>query len=371
MDTGGRSRPCASRVLERQRLPRRVPDRRGARPGRADRDHRPRHRPGARARAADPRVRLEAGRTTTCSPRARSPATSSSAARSAPAATTPTGARCRTWRASATRSSRRAPTARFVVTKHAGTGGLVTRRHRARTSSSTRWAIRARYLDARLRRRLHQLRARARTAATACACRGVRGAPPTDDATRSRSATRTAGRRSASSRSRARTRSRRRGCAREIVWQRLALDGCEYADEEKLVEFVGANVCHAGIAAADTADPPEVVLRIGVKGRDRGKVDRFGTELVPLVTSGPPGRHRLRRRPARRRPRSSATGRRCVAQGAASTPRVSVVEAASTHAMPVPLSRIADARSGDKGEGSNVGVMARSRRGLRVPEASS
>jgi hypothetical protein len=27
----------------------------------------------------------------------------------------------------------------------------------------------------------------------------------------------------------------------------------------------------------------------------------------------------------------------------------------------VPLSRIADARSGDKGEGSNVGVMARSR----------
>ena len=29
--------------------------------------------------------------------------------------------------------------------------------------------------------------------------------------------------------------------------------------------------------------------RMGVKGPDRAKVDRFGMELVPLVTSGPPG----------------------------------------------------------------------------------
>jgi hypothetical protein len=28
---------------------------------------------------------------------------------------------------------------------------------------------------------------------------------------------------------------------------------------------------------------------MGVKGPDREKVDRFGMELVPLVTSGPPG----------------------------------------------------------------------------------
>ena len=38
-----------------------------------------------------------------------------------------------------------------------------------------------------------------------------------------------------------------------------------------------------------SADPVEVVLRMGVKGPDRKKVDRFGSELVPLVTSGPPG----------------------------------------------------------------------------------
>ena len=77
-------------------------------------------------------------------------------------------------------------------------------------------------------------------------------------------------------------------CAR-IVWDRLASDGFEYAPEERLVEFVGANVCHAGISVPEAGEPSEVVLRMGVKGTDRRKIDRFGSELVPLVTSGPPG----------------------------------------------------------------------------------
>ena len=77
-------------------------------------------------------------------------------------------------------------------------------------------------------------------------------------------------------------------CA-QVVWQRLALDGFEYAPEERLVEFVGANVCHEGIAIDGAGEPSEVVLRMGVKGPDRSRVDRFGPELVPLVTSGPPG----------------------------------------------------------------------------------
>lgn len=76
-------------------------------------------------------------------------------------------------------------------------------------------------------------------------------------------------------------------CA-EIVWQRLASDGVEYAPHERLEEFLGANVCHAGIASAER-EPSEVVLRMGVKGSDQKKIDRFGMELVPLVTSGPPG----------------------------------------------------------------------------------
>jgi hypothetical protein len=75
----------------------------------------------------------------------------------------------------------------------------------------------------------------------------------------------------------------------EIVWKRLAYDGCSFSDEERIVEFVGAGVCHAGIAGGEAADPPEVVLRLGVKSRERARVERFGFELVPLVTSGPPG----------------------------------------------------------------------------------
>jgi len=77
-------------------------------------------------------------------------------------------------------------------------------------------------------------------------------------------------------------------CAR-VVWERLAFDGFEYAPEERMEEYVGAGVCHAGIDSGENPDAVEVVLRMGVKGKDRAKVDRFGMELVPLVTSGPPG----------------------------------------------------------------------------------
>jgi hypothetical protein len=76
-------------------------------------------------------------------------------------------------------------------------------------------------------------------------------------------------------------------CA-EIVFQRVAMDGVIFSEEEKFVEIVGTNVCHAGIAPAPL-EPAEVVLRIGAKGRDAAKLDRLGLEIVPLVTSGPPG----------------------------------------------------------------------------------
>ncbi|MDP6369987.1 MAG: DUF1446 domain-containing protein [Planctomycetota bacterium] len=75
----------------------------------------------------------------------------------------------------------------------------------------------------------------------------------------------------------------------EIVWRRLASDGFEYSEAERMVEFIGANVCHAGIPVPGANEPAEVVLRMGVKGPERAKVSRFGSELIPLVTSGPPG----------------------------------------------------------------------------------
>ena len=76
-------------------------------------------------------------------------------------------------------------------------------------------------------------------------------------------------------------------CA-DIVFRRAAMDGAEFREDEKFVEIVGTNVCHAGIAKPPT-DPAEVVLRIGAKGADKDKLNRLGMEIVPLVTSGPPG----------------------------------------------------------------------------------
>ena len=76
-------------------------------------------------------------------------------------------------------------------------------------------------------------------------------------------------------------------CA-EIVFDRVAMDGVTFTDEEKFVEIVGTNVCHAGITPAP-ADPAEVILRIGARSNDKAKLDRLGMEIVPLVTSGPPG----------------------------------------------------------------------------------
>lgn len=74
-------------------------------------------------------------------------------------------------------------------------------------------------------------------------------------------------------------------CA-EALWGRLRRAGCEF--DQTLTEFVGVDSCHGSITP-----PPfpvnEVVLRVGVKDRSRVKVDRFGKEIAPLVTSGPPG----------------------------------------------------------------------------------
>ena len=76
-------------------------------------------------------------------------------------------------------------------------------------------------------------------------------------------------------------------CA-DIVFERVAMDGVTFTDEEKFVEIVGTNVCHAGIVPAPT-EPAEVILRIGARSDDKSKLDRLGMEIVPVVTSGPPG----------------------------------------------------------------------------------
>jgi hypothetical protein len=70
-----------------------------------------------------------------------------------------------------------------------------------------------------------------------------------------------------------------------IVRERLRVLGLDF--EAIHTEIFGVDACH-GSAAPPNADPPEVQLRIGVRGADRGAVERFTRELIPLVLSGPP-----------------------------------------------------------------------------------
>jgi hypothetical protein len=55
-----------------------------------------------------------------------------------------------------------------------------------------------------------------------------------------------------------------------------------------LTEFVGVNATHGHLAGEPSADIPEVQLRFGVRGQDRGAVERFTKEIAPLILTGPP-----------------------------------------------------------------------------------
>ncbi len=57
--------------------------------------------------------------------------------------------------------------------------------------------------------------------------------------------------------------------------------------DEMRTEYQGYDSCHGPLSRA-IADPNEVVLRIGVRGKDYKSVERFGKELAPLILTGPP-----------------------------------------------------------------------------------
>jgi hypothetical protein len=70
-----------------------------------------------------------------------------------------------------------------------------------------------------------------------------------------------------------------------IVRGRLKMLGLEFAEIH--TEYLGLNACH-GPLSHPIDDPNEVVLKIGVRGKDYKAVERFGREIVPLVLTGPP-----------------------------------------------------------------------------------
>jgi hypothetical protein len=76
--------------------------------------------------------------------------------------------------------------------------------------------------------------------------------------------------------------------AAECVWKRLERAGVVFEPEDRVQEVVGTGVCVPGVFP-EPDEPPEVVLRVGVRHPDKERVDRFGPEIAPLITTGPPG----------------------------------------------------------------------------------
>ena len=70
---------------------------------------------------------------------------------------------------------------------------------------------------------------------------------------------------------------------------RARLDRLGLKFDHVLTEFVGASATHGPLAGAPRADAPEVQLRVGVRGQDRGAIERFTKEIAPLILTGPPG----------------------------------------------------------------------------------
>ena len=73
--------------------------------------------------------------------------------------------------------------------------------------------------------------------------------------------------------------------ADEILRARLA--DLTLPFEEIRTEFLGYSSSHGPLAEA-LPEVNEVVLRVGVRSKDRCAVERFGQELIPLVLTGPP-----------------------------------------------------------------------------------
>ena len=70
---------------------------------------------------------------------------------------------------------------------------------------------------------------------------------------------------------------------------RARIDRLGLRFDRVLTEFVGVNATHGTLAGPPSPDVAEVQLRIGVRGNDRSAVERFTKEIAPLILTGPPG----------------------------------------------------------------------------------
>ena len=74
--------------------------------------------------------------------------------------------------------------------------------------------------------------------------------------------------------------------ADRILRQRLKDLGFEF--EQILTEYVGVDATHGVLAGPPNPGTPEVQLRVGVRAAEKAPVERFTREIAPLVLTGPP-----------------------------------------------------------------------------------
>ena len=169
----------------------------------------------------------------------------------------------------------------------------------------------------------------------------------------------------------------------EMLWHRV---GSAFVDRR--ADLVGYRSCWG--AAAPEIEPNEGVFRAAVRDPDRGKVERFAHAMLGLALQAPPGLGVFGGRPEVQEayaywpalvPRELVAPRIEVVRGESRIVReltpappgasgagqalppppglIDLPEAGGSRVR-VPLRRIAYARSGDKGDHANIGVAARS-----------
>ena len=74
--------------------------------------------------------------------------------------------------------------------------------------------------------------------------------------------------------------------ADRILRERLDRLGLRF--DKILTEFVGVNSTHGPLVPAAGYEAPEVQLRVGVRSENKAMVERFTREIAPLVLNGPP-----------------------------------------------------------------------------------
>src|SRR5262245_23642070 len=163
----------------------------------------------------------------------------------------------------------------------------------------------------------------------------------------------------------------------DLFWKRL---GLEFAETH--TELVGHSACWGPLAP--DRDPAEVLLRLSVRDQDKAKIERFSKLVPAVILSGPPGVAVTGGRPQAQDvvaywpalvPRDRVKARVVTRDGEqtfewptpllppttpAPLPRLTTPSVrGSAKLVSATLSQLAHARSGDKGDTCNIGVVAR------------